>query len=160
MSSSFGRLQEDLKRRDFTMNAMAMTSNGQFIDPFNGRRDLNNRMIRTVGDASERFSEDALRIMRAARFVSQLWFELDSGTRQAMKEYAPLLSHIAVERKLNEMDKLFAGLAKEKGLSVLIETGLFLFLPDLSQSKKSTCPNDCKDVKVIKRRSNVAAHRL
>lgn len=130
-------LQEDLKRRDFTMNAMAMTSDGQFIDPFNGRQDVNNRMIRTVGDASERFSEDALRMMRAARFVSQLSFELDLDTRRAMKEYAPLLSHIAIERKLNEMDKLFAGLAKEKGLSVLIETGLFLFLPGLSSQKKA-----------------------
>lgn len=129
-------LQEDLKRRDFTMNAMAMTLDGQLIDPFNGQQDLNNQIIRTVGKASERFSEDALRMMRAARFVSQLSFELDSDTRRAIKEYAPLLSHIAVERKLNEMDKLFAGLAKEKGLSVLIETGLFLFLPGLSSQKK------------------------
>ncbi len=142
-------LQEDLKRRDFTMNAMAMTSNGQFIDPFNGREDLNNRMIRTVGDASERFSEDALRIMRAARFVSQLSFELDSDTMQAMKEYAPLLSHIAVERKLNEMDKLFAGLAKEKGLSVLIETGLFLFLPGLSSQKKALVQMKARTLKSL-----------
>jgi tRNA nucleotidyltransferase (CCA-adding enzyme) len=125
-------IRDDLTRRDFTMNAMAMTADGQIVDPFHGQRDLTNRMIRTVGNAEERFSEDALRMMRAARFISQLSFELDSDTWQAMKDHASLLSHIAVERKLNEMDKLFAGSAKEKGLSVLIETGLFLFLPGLS----------------------------
>lgn len=128
-------LQEDLKRRDFTVNAMAMTADGNVIDPFSGKEDLKNKMIRTVGSASDRFSEDALRMMRAARFVSQLSFDLEAETKKAMQHHAHLLSHIAVERKLNEMDKLFAGPEKKTGLSVLIETGLFIGLPGF-QSKK------------------------
>ncbi|OLN23515.1 CCA tRNA nucleotidyltransferase [Domibacillus antri] len=128
-------LRDDLKRRDFTMNAIAMAADGQLVDPFDGQRDLNDGIIRTVGDASERFSEDALRMMRAARFISQLSFELDLKTLQAMIDHAPLLSHIAVERKLNEMDKLLSGSDKAAGLSLLIQTGLFAFLPGLSGQK-------------------------
>lgn len=130
-------LYEDLKRRDFTMNAMAMNKNGEWIDPFDGKEDIQRRKIRTVGRAGERFSEDALRMMRAARFVSQLSFHLDDDTKEAMTEHAPLLGHIAVERKLNEMDKLFSGCDKRQAVAVLIETGLYQFLPGLKGQKSA-----------------------
>lgn len=130
-------LYEDLKRRDFTMNAMAMNKDGEWIDPFHGKDDIQKGIIRTVGRAVERFSEDALRMMRAARFVSQLSFDLDAETKQAMTENAPLLGHIAVERKLNEMDKLLAGRDKHRALSVLIETTLYQFLPGLAERKQA-----------------------
>ncbi len=129
-------LYEDLKRRDFTINAMAMTEDGKLIDPFNGKEDLKKKIIRTVGSATERFSEDALRMMRAARFISQLSFELDLETKKAMQELAELLSYIAVERKLNEIDKLFAGTEKKKALAMLIETGLFTYLPGFYAQKQ------------------------
>ncbi|HZG71927.1 MAG TPA: CCA tRNA nucleotidyltransferase [Chondromyces sp.] len=128
-------LSEDLQRRDFTMNAMAMDYKRGIIDPFHGREDLQNRQIRTVGPAEERFSEDALRMMRAARFVSQLGFSLEEKTSQALKEHAPLLRHIAVERKLNEMEKLLAGGFKKKGLHILLESDLFRFLPGLADKE-------------------------
>ncbi|WP_046173700.1 CCA tRNA nucleotidyltransferase [Domibacillus indicus] len=130
-------LYEDLKRRDFTMNAMAMNKAGEWIDPFHGRTDIQKRLIRTVGSAGERFSEDALRMMRAARFASQLCFSLDAETKLAMANHAPLLGHIAVERKLNEMDKLVGGPDRKRALSVLIETGLYRFLPGLDGQEKA-----------------------
>ncbi|OMP65844.1 CCA tRNA nucleotidyltransferase [Domibacillus epiphyticus] len=130
-------LHDDLKRRDFTMNAIAMTAEGKLIDPFNGQPDLTKGIIRTVGDASERFSEDALRMMRAARFMSQLSFELDPKTCKALVDHAPLLSHIAVERKLNEMDKLLSAPDKAAGLSIIAQTGLYAFLPGLAGQKKT-----------------------
>jgi len=130
-------LYEDLKRRDFTMNAMAMNKNGDWIDPFGGQEDIQKSIIRTVGHAAERFSEDALRMMRAARFISQLSFRLEDETKQAMKEHAPLLGHIAIERKLNELDKLFAGQDKSRALSVLIETGVYRFLPGFGEQKSA-----------------------
>jgi tRNA nucleotidyltransferase (CCA-adding enzyme) len=74
-------LHEDLKRRDFTMNAIAMNEHGQMIDPFAGQEAIKRKMIQTVGDAKARFSEDALRMMRALRFVSQLGFYLSEETK-------------------------------------------------------------------------------
>lgn len=128
-------LYDDLKRRDFTMNAMAMDKEGQWIDPFNGKEDIQNGLIRTVGLASERFSEDALRMLRAARFVSQLSFQLEEQTKAAMQQQAQLLEHIAVERKLAELDKLLEGSNKQQALASLIETGLYRFLPGLADRK-------------------------
>ncbi|OES44506.1 CCA tRNA nucleotidyltransferase [Domibacillus iocasae] len=130
-------LYEDLKRRDFTMNAMAMNKAGKWIDPFHGKDDMQKGIVRTVGRAAERFSEDALRMMRAARFVSQLSFNLDKETKKAMEEHAPLLGHIAVERKLNEIDKLLAGRDRRRALWALIETNLYRFLPGLREQKEA-----------------------
>ncbi|PAQ15832.1 CCA tRNA nucleotidyltransferase [Bacillaceae bacterium SAOS 7] len=124
-------LTEDLQRRDFTMNAIAMDRLGRMIDPFNGQEALVNKQIQTVGEASERFSEDALRMMRAARFVSQLGFGLHADTAAALKKHASLLQHIAIERKLNEIEKLFAGANKHNGMEVLMEAGLLAYLPGL-----------------------------
>ncbi|BBW95850.1 CCA tRNA nucleotidyltransferase [Geobacillus sp. FSL W8-0032] len=124
-------LEEDLKRRDFTMNAIAMDENGTVIDPFAGREAIARRLIRTVGKAEERFREDALRMMRAIRFVSQLGFSLAPETKRAVIDNAPLLAHISVERMTMEMEKLLAGPFAGEALSLLAETGLCAYLPGL-----------------------------
>lgn len=128
-------LYEDLKRRDFTMNAIAMDEAGKLIDPFGGQDAITNRMIRTVGDPKERFSEDALRMMRAIRFVSQLGFSLDEETKQAIIENAPLLAHISVERMTMEFEKLLEGPFASRALSLLVETRLFFYLPMLCEKE-------------------------
>ncbi|MFJ7940181.1 CCA tRNA nucleotidyltransferase [Peribacillus sp. NPDC096622] len=128
-------LTEDLQRRDFTMNAIAMDRTGKIIDPFNGRRDLAQKRIITVGNPHERFHEDALRMMRALRFVSQLDFELDQETFDSLKENAQNISEIAVERILVEFEKLAAGSNKIKAFSLLLESGLYQYLPLFSNKK-------------------------
>ncbi|GAA1371862.1 CCA tRNA nucleotidyltransferase [Peribacillus frigoritolerans] len=128
-------LTEDLQRRDFTMNAIAMDKTGKIIDPFNGKRDLAKKRIITVGNPHERFHEDALRMMRALRFVSQLDFELDQETFDSLKENAQNISEIAVERILVEFEKLAAGSNKIKAFSLLLESGLYQYLPLFSSKK-------------------------
>lgn len=129
-------LHEDLKRRDFTMNAIAMDKTGKIIDPFNGKQDLIDKRIRTVGKAEERFQEDALRIMRGVRFVSQLGFEMEEATYRALEEYAPLLSHIAVERIYAEFSKLLEGEFLSKALTLLVDARIHHYLPELAEYEK------------------------
>jgi tRNA nucleotidyltransferase (CCA-adding enzyme) len=126
-------LVEDLKRRDFTMNAMAMNKDGEIIDPFGGQQAISDKKIVTVGKAEERFSEDALRMMRAVRFVSQLDFTLDRHCYQALKQMGGLLTHIAVERKTAEFEKLLAGKNRNKAVEILCQTNLDRYLPMLDQ---------------------------
>ncbi len=102
-------LKEDLARRDFTINAMAMAPGETIRDPFGGKQDLEKRLIRCVGDPEQRFSEDALRILRALRFASQLDFTIDPATMKAARACAPLLANVARERVFQEMDKLLKG---------------------------------------------------
>ncbi len=99
-------LTEDMRRRDFTINAMAYNEEEGLIDRFGGVEDLNNRIIRCVGDSTARFSEDALRIMRAVRFSAQLDYGIEEETRAAIKELAPTLSKISAERIQTELVKL------------------------------------------------------
>lgn len=99
-------LEEDLKRRDFTINAMAYHPKFGLVDPFDGRKDLEERVIRCVGDPKERFSEDALRMMRAVRFAAQLDYRIEEGTWAAVKELAPSIAKISAERIRTEMVKL------------------------------------------------------
>lgn len=129
-------LYQDLERRDFTMNAIAMDDMGQFIDPFDGQMAIEKRIIRTVGAAEDRFSEDALRMMRAIRFVSQLGFQLEEETKQAIIEQASLLTHISVERKTVEFEKLMAGPFAASAFSLLVETNVFLYLPGLAEKRE------------------------
>ncbi|WNS74009.1 CCA tRNA nucleotidyltransferase [Bacillus sp. DTU_2020_1000418_1_SI_GHA_SEK_038] len=124
-------LHEDLKRRDFTMNAIAMDKEGRFIDPFLGRQAIKEKMIKTVGKAEDRFSEDALRMMRAVRFYSQLGFRIEETTYQALKTSASLLAKISTERKLAEFEKLLAGNNRIQALLVLADTGLLNYLPGM-----------------------------
>ncbi|MCR5556445.1 MAG: CCA tRNA nucleotidyltransferase [Butyrivibrio sp.] len=99
-------LVEDMKRRDFTINAMAYNEEEGLIDKFGGIEDLNNRLIRCVGEPRERFSEDALRIMRAVRFSAQLDYEIEDRTKEAIKELAQTLRKISAERIQVELVKL------------------------------------------------------
>jgi len=99
-------LKDDLKRRDFTINALCMDSNDQIIDLFDGIRDIENRQIRAIGDPKARFNEDALRILRALRFEAALDFEIEAETKKQIEECAYLLECISAERKKEELLKI------------------------------------------------------
>ncbi len=122
-------LAEDLKRRDFTINAIAMTKDGDIIDLFDGLTDMAQKRIRAVGDAEVRFNEDALRIMRALRFSAQLGFDIAPHTKAALKQIGPNLEKIAVERIRVEFEKLLMGQYASNSLSVAIEADLIRYLP-------------------------------
>lgn len=128
-------LEEDLKRRDFTVNALAMNSEGELIDYFGGLKDIEKKIIKAVGSASERFHEDALRMMRGVRFVSQLNFSMETKTELAIKEHHALLEKIAVERIQVEFVKLLLGQGRQIGLRKMIETELYQFCPGLTSKK-------------------------
>ena len=102
-------LEEDLRRRDFTVNAMAMDLRGTLVDPYGGRQDLQRAVIRCVGEAEVRFGEDALRIMRGVRFASVLGFSVEEETARSIHRNAPALEEIAVERIQVELFKLLEG---------------------------------------------------
>lgn len=104
-----GRLEEDLARRDFTINAMAYSPERGLIDPYGGERDLGNRIIRCVGEPERRFDEDALRILRALRFASTLGFEIDDQTAEAAVRLRALILDISRERVSAELEKLLSG---------------------------------------------------
>ncbi|MBT2569514.1 CCA tRNA nucleotidyltransferase [Planococcus sp. ISL-110] len=122
-------LEEDLKRRDFTINAMAMTEHLDIIDPFGGKNDLGKKVIRAVGEPDERFQEDALRMLRAVRFSGQLDFVIEAGTINSIKRHAPLIHSIAVERLKAELDKVFVNPHTQKSMEYLRESTLTEFLP-------------------------------
>ena len=113
-----GDVRDDLSRRDFTVNAMAMDRNGNVIDPFGGISDIENKIIRCVGNPERRFLEDALRIMRAVRFSSQLGFKIDNETQNALLSMKERLSGISSERIRMELDKLLCG---RNAVQVLLE---------------------------------------
>ena len=127
-------LSEDLRRRDFTINAFACGLDGEIVDLFSGLDDLKNRRIRAVGSAEERFSEDALRIMRAMRFVASLQFTIEDKTFAAMKSHAHLLTKISIERIFIEFDKLLQADGWRKGLSALTESGAWQYLPGIEKN--------------------------
>lgn len=102
-------LKSDLSRRDFTINALAYNNESQLIDMFNGLDDIRNQMIRCVGNADERFKEDALRILRALRFAATLGFDIEDKTSEAIHYNVHLLKYIAEERKRDELIKLLGG---------------------------------------------------
>lgn len=135
-------LAEDLSRRDFTINAMAMDADGNVTDLFGGRDDLARRCIRCVGDPEKRFREDALRMLRAYRFSAQLGFALDAATAGAVERCAPLAAALSMERIRDEMEKTLlsprppvlrtmadAGLLKAAGIDALPELDWLAELP-------------------------------
>ena len=99
-------IKEDLARRDFTVNAMAYSPKRGFADPFGGREDLKNHILRAVGDPERRFREDSLRILRGARFAVKYRLEPEAATEEAMKDLAPLMDNLARERVWDELCKL------------------------------------------------------
>lgn len=122
-------LEEDLKRRDLTINAFAMDETGRIVDMFDGLNDLRDRRLKAVGDAHERFHEDALRMMRTIRFASQLDFKIEENTLRAIGENAALLEKIAVERIHVEWIKLLKGKNPGRGLGAFHETKLYQHCP-------------------------------
>ncbi|MFC4336881.1 CCA tRNA nucleotidyltransferase [Salininema proteolyticum] len=131
---AFGdNITDDLKRRDFTINAMAVSVPGhEFADPHGGIADLARRTIRTPSSPETSFHDDPLRMLRAARFASQLDFEIEPDTLAAMEDLAPELSRITAERVRDEFTKLMATPDPVKGLRVLVDSGLAdRFLPEL-----------------------------
>ncbi|KKS52025.1 MAG: Polynucleotide adenylyltransferase/metal dependent phosphohydrolase [Candidatus Magasanikbacteria bacterium GW2011_GWC2_42_27] len=131
-------LEEDLSRRDFTVNAMAQQilpdgTLGDIVDPYDGKKDLKERLLRTPLDPGETFSEDPLRMMRAARFSAQLIFEIEQKTYLAMKKYAPRLSIVSAERIQEELMKLLATPKPSIGLWALYKSELFdQFMPEIA----------------------------
>ncbi len=127
-------IQEDLARRDFTVNALAMNLKGEVYDPFGGKNDLKSRIIRTVGSPEERFNEDALRLMRAVRFAVELDFEIEMNTRRAIEKQSPELEMIAKERVRDELVKIMETPQAAKGIILLEELGLLQYvLPELRE---------------------------
>ena len=129
-------LEEDLKRRDFTINALAIGLEDTLVDFFCGVEDLQQGIIRCVGEPLERFNEDALRMVRAVRFVSQLNFELDTKTKQAIYELRKNLKQVAVERIRVEWLKLLTGPARQQGIQFFVETKLYESCPLLEDKER------------------------
>lgn len=130
---SWGKtLEEDLKRRDFTVNAMAIDKDLKIIDIYDGQKDIKNKLIRAVGDPNERFSEDALRMMRAVRIAGELNFEIEEKTFEAIKLNANLINKIAKERVKQELFKILKSDNSYKGIVKFKESGLMdQILPEL-----------------------------
>ena len=128
-------LDEDLKRRDFTINALAMDMHGDIVDLFNGIEDLKNHIIRAVGNLAKRFHEDALRMMRAVRFMSQLEFKLEEKTEQAIKDNHELLKKISVERIREEFVKMGLGPFSRQAFQIFLDTQLSEDVPDFAGKK-------------------------
>lgn len=132
-------IDEDLSRRDFTMNAIALqlTTNDQtlpanIVDPYQGKQDLENHIIRAVGDPNLRFKEDALRMMRAVRFAAQLGFHIEQKTLEAITKDAPLLAEISRERVRDELLKILSSDYPYEGIMLLKNTNLLEYiLPEL-----------------------------
>jgi tRNA nucleotidyltransferase (CCA-adding enzyme) len=125
----------DLERRDFTINAMAVRFHDgkeELVDPFGGQEDLKETVVRAVGNAEERIKEDPLRMLRAARFVSELGFDIDDVLFEAIKKKAKSIFLISKERWTAELDKLLTGENPGKGLQILADTELLRYIfPEL-----------------------------
>jgi len=141
-------LLEDLKRRDFTINAMAYNDRSGIVDAFDGIQDLENKSIRCVGNPKERFTEDALRMMRAVRFSGQLGYEIEPATAEAVKELAPTLSRISAERICTELVKLMVSEHPEY-LQKAFELGMTkIFMPEFDAAMETiqNNPHHCYNV--------------
>lgn len=117
-------LEEDLQRRDFTINAMAMTENGDIIDLYGGQEDLQKKIIRAVGNPLNRFEEDALRMLRAVRFCAQLGFSIEDTTLQAIQNKSQQINFIARERIHMEFSKMWKASFVYQGIRMLVESNL------------------------------------
>jgi poly(A) polymerase/tRNA nucleotidyltransferase (CCA-adding enzyme) len=127
-------IEDDLKRRDFTINALALGKNGSIVDLFKGQDDLKTKTIRAVGDAHARLSEDALRILRAVRLYAELGFHVEPETEKALKTHAPLLKHIAPERIREEFVRIIMSDEPMKGVEYCQTLGILPFIaPELEE---------------------------
>ena len=132
-------LADDLSRRDFTMNALALkiindVQDFEITDLFEGKKDIKNKIIRTVGNPDERFGEDALRMMRAIRFHAELGFEIEEKTFAAIKKNSQLIRHVSLERIKDEFSKIIMSQNPAEGINMLQQTNLLaIILPELEK---------------------------
>lgn len=142
-------LKADLKRRDFTINAMAYNKKDGLVDYYGGISDINNRKIRCVGNAMDRFNEDYLRMLRAVRFLTQLEYDLSIDTFKAIEELANKITNISKERVRDEINKILLSQNPSKGIEILESTGLLEhIIPELQKCVKfdQKNPHHDKDV--------------
>lgn len=147
--SFVSNIKEDLSRRDFTINAFAYNDQEGLVDYFNGLTDLNNKVIKAVGDPNIRFKEDALRMLRAIRFSAQLDFTIETNTLTAIKNNCDLIKNISVERIRDELCKILISDNPSKGIILLQNTGILaIILPEINSLVQYTplCTNHNKDV--------------
>lgn len=145
------KIVDDLSRRDFTVNAIAYNYKENLVDPFNGRKDINNKIIKTVGNPFLRFSEDALRILRGVRFAVQHNFKIDEETNLAIRKLGYLLENISVERIRDEFNKILLSEKPSKGIYLLIDLGLIDYiLPELNFQNISKYNKDYDEIVVDK----------
>lgn len=129
------KLEDDLSRRDFTVNAMAMSDKKEITDLFDGKKDLKAKVIKTVGNANERFEEDALRMLRAVRFATTLDFEIEKETAEAIKKNALWIEAVSKERIRDEFVKIIMSADAGQGIELLRKLGLLKFiLPELEEN--------------------------
>ena len=153
-----GSLTDDLARRDFTINAMAQELGGRVIDPFNGKTDLERKIIRAVGEPRKRFEEDALRILRGIRFVAKLGFDIEKETLKAMKECRHLLANLSLERIRKEFEGILSSARYEAlALDFIVQNSIFEYIPFFSVLMKFNSLNKIKDVATL---FNVVAFEL
>lgn len=135
-------LPEDLSRRDFTINAMALSlPDGVFLDPFGGLRDLDDGLLRTPSRPAEAFSDDPLRILRAARFAAQLSFDVDEVVMRSMTAMADRIAIVSAERVQGELSKLVLAPRPRRGLELLVETGVAEYVvPELPRLRLTADP--------------------
>ncbi|WP_042145628.1 CCA tRNA nucleotidyltransferase [Paucisalibacillus sp. EB02] len=127
------KIEQDLARRDFTINALAMDKDGKILDLFHGQEDLLHGLLRTVGNGKERLKEDPLRILRAFRFSSQLGFTIEQETLLAIQDVKPAIEGLAIERITVEIQKLFSGMFVKTGLKYMNDLGIEQHLPVLNK---------------------------
>ena len=141
-------ITEDLRRRDFTVNAMAgdpLSKNGEIVDIFGGHEDIEKKIIRAVGDPERRFTEDALRILRAIRFATVLDFEIEEETKQAAIRLGERLSSVSAERKSVELQKILLSPYADRGILLLLETVTAKYIhPDISMPRVSLSTLPCR----------------
>lgn len=126
------KIEEDLARRDFTINAIGLSTDGEIIDPYQGQEDIKNKLIRCVGNPDQRFKEDALRLFRAIRFSAQLEFDIEKNTFEAIKKNVHLIKEVSGGRIRDELFKLLGSMNPYIGILKLREAGILqIILPEL-----------------------------
>ena len=156
-------LKEDLDRRDFTINAMALDGKGKLYDYHCGEKDLRNKIIKTVNNPNERFFEDALRMLRAFRFSSKLGFEIEENTLKAIKNNAELIKFVSIERIVNEFRKLLTGKGNKRSLELLLDSKLNNYIPFLDEISKITDFSNytfCQSLYILSNLNNISFEKL
>ena len=142
-------IDEDLKRRDFSINAMAMDEEMKIIDHYHGRSDIYSKRIRTVGNPDVRFNEDALRILRAFRFVSKLGFDIETLTFESIYSHKQLLKKIAIERIIQELKLIFSGEHAQKAILLMYLAGIGEVFNEFSKSLELLSLNSTNEISFL-----------